>query len=179
MNHLDHYKQEFKIHFMLYLTRGLANSASNPIKGLYFEEAFRERVSSLTLSDLQELAEFLPDDAIQASINSKDLLRSLMRLDDANAERETIKKLIMAGASNPAMNALYGLSTHEVADTRRRLNVAVANGRPGVLDDEQQDKVAELWNSLSSKSAGEKLLFIYQHTKVDMNVLWPIIEKLI
>lgn len=164
---------------MLYFSRVISNNTVGSNDHIYFDDTFKERVERLTLSELQELATFLPDDAIQASINSQDLSRSLVRLDSVNAEREIIKQLILAGASNPVMHALYGLSTHDVAITRRKLNVTNVNGRPGVLSEAQQDTVIELWCMIDSGTPGEKLLSIHQQTNMSINMLWSTVCDLL
>jgi hypothetical protein len=173
------YLHEIKVQVMLCLSRGLHSRQSFPIAVPDSDASFQSRVSNLTVGDLQELAAYLPQDAIQITINPKRFEQPFKKMERLAQERSTIKKMILAGASFPAMNALYGMTPRDVADTRRLHEANDVNGRPAALSHVEHKTVMQLWEQTHAPSIGEKLLMIHQRTDLPINTLWSALQRFI
>jgi hypothetical protein len=174
MHHIN-IQQEFKVQLMMFLSRIIHHHEQTPMIVFEQEEPI-DRIGALSIGELQEIATFLPDHAITININIPSLAQSIQQQQTISLERKLVQDLLLAGASYPVMNALFGMTSKDVTLLRQQLHIQV-NGRPSALSDAQTITINQLWNQLNTElSSAEKLLSLHARTLLPINMLWDAIK---
>ncbi len=169
--------QEIKVQLILYLSRINLGNYVNPF---VIDDGYDQSIQQLSVAELQEIATLLPDQAISIHINGKSLQRSIQQQKRSAKQRQVINDLVEAHASQPVMDALFGLTSTDIAQLRQLLNVTRINGRPAALTDGQQMTIRRMWKNLVTiETDGERLLALHRQTKLPVSQLWEPIKTLI
>lgn len=84
--------------------------------------------------------------------------------------------LIGLDAPVSLLTRVFGLSTTECADLRKKLNIAPKSGRPVTLTEEQQTTVWRIWKDTQGQEVVDRLLAIGS-TGVPLNSAWQIVNQ--
>ena len=94
--------------------------------------------------------------------------------------RKEIVHMLNAGVSYPVMHHLYGLTTENMANFKKMMNLPKNEGRPVNATESEEHALWELMKpagGLDSKDLAKLLLNAHQKTQVKINTIWVLLKE--
>ena len=94
--------------------------------------------------------------------------------------RKEIVQMLNAGASYPVMHHLYGLTTENMANFKKMMNLPKNEGRPLNATETEEHELWELMKpagGLGSEDLAKLLLNAHQETQVKISTIWVLLKE--
>lgn len=94
--------------------------------------------------------------------------------------RKEIVQMLNAGASYPVMHHLYGLTTENMANFKKMMNLPKNEGRPLNATETEEHELWELMKpagGLDSEDLAKLLLNAHQKTQVKISTIWVLLKE--
>lgn len=174
---MDHHA-DFALQSLLFVSSLVAEGDYETLLRIGIRGDQLEKILALNIQEIHEIASISKASFIDISFDSNFLDTAIDLCDQRIKQRNQIYQMLKAGASLPAMNQLFGLTSADLANLRKFLNLPKVNGRPMLPSEADQARIWEIWkNTLTENlSIAERLLLIHQQTHVKINAIWPLVQ---
>ncbi len=173
---MNDYHAEYTLQTLLYASRLAAQDDYRSASALGLRPDQIRTIGSMSLQNLQDLALTVKTRFFRTSFSQADLDAALRILRHKSAERETILRMIEAGASFSMMNVLFGLSKTDHAGYRKLLGLS-NQGRPSKPSEQESVTLWHHWICHDQLGIRERLLAVHNQTGVELSALWALIQS--
>lgn len=171
---------EFSLHTLLFVVRAATNGdIKTPLK-LGLRESQIHELLTLNSQELHDMASMSKANFLNISFDPDALDIALRHNALKSRRREQIGQLLAAGASFPVMSYLYGLTTEDIANYRKIMNLAKNEGRPATPSEDEQARIWEIMKPISSfddDCITELLLQAHRETGIKISAIWQLLKQ--
>jgi Protein of unknown function (DUF2857) len=171
----DHHA-EYTLQTLLYVSRLAAQDDYQSASAMGLRPDQIRTIGSMSLQNLQDLSLTVKTRFFSATFSPDNLDAALHILQHKSAERETILRMIEAGASFSMMNALFGLSKTDHAGYRKLVGLS-KQGRPSKPSEQESVTLWHHWIRHDQLGIRERLLAVHNQTGIELSALWALIQS--
>lgn len=173
-------KSGYALHTLLYVVRMAAEGDFKTPMKLGVNEKQINELLTLNNQELHDMASMSQANfmSIQFDCEALDVALNLNAI--KSKRRQQIFHMLKAGASYPVMKYLYGLTTEDMANFKKIMNLPRNEGRPANATESEENEIWELMKpagDLNSVILPELLLNTHQKTGVKINTIWLLLKE--
>ena len=173
-------KSEYALLTLTYVVRLAAEGDFKTPKKLGISEKQIYELLTLNTQEIHDMAMMAKANLMTIKFDQEALNIALNINTVKSLRRKEIFQMLGAGASYPVMNHLYGLTTENMANYKKIMNLPKNEGRPSNATESEQHELWELMKQaggLDSQELAELLLNAHQKTSVKINTIWGLLKE--
>ena len=166
---------------LLYVSRLVSEGDFKAAECMGLSNEQMSTIGDLSTQDIHILSDLTQAKFLSVQFDQKVLDKALVIIGDKKRHKHKIYELLKQGASYPVMKYLYGLTTSDMANYKKFLNLPRSDGRPSVPSEDEQNM---LWRHIThvdihnkTEELADKLLQASRATNLQINVIWLVLNK--
>ncbi len=171
---------DYAFYTLLYVSRLVSEGDyETPYKmGISNEQMVK--ISDLSTQDIHILSDLTQAKFLSVTFDNQALDKALKIIKVKKQHQIKIYELLREGASYPVMKYLYGLTTSDMANCKKFLNLPKGEGRP--LSPSELEQTV-LWDYITPKDLiqtdelADKLLYASRETHIKINAIWVLLNQ--
>ena len=179
MNAMDN-RSEYALSTLMFVVRLAAEGDfRTPLKLGLSEQQIHELLT-LNNQEIHDMANLAKANFMTIQFDQEALNVALNINAVKSSRRKEIFQMLDAGASYPVMHHLYGLTTQNMANYKKIMNLPKNEGRPSSASESEEHELWELMKSaggLDSEELAPLLLNAHQKTDVKINTIWLLLKQ--
>lgn len=179
MKNLDN-KSEYALSTLMFVIRLAAEGDFRTPLKLGLNEKQIYELLTLTNQEIHDMAMMAKANFMTIKFDQEALNVALRINAVKSLRRKEIFQMLDAGASYPVMHHLYGLTSENMANFKKIMNLPKNEGRP---INATESEAHELWDlmkpagGLDSDELAKLLLNAHQKTRVKINTIWVLLKE--
>ncbi len=173
-------KTEYALSTLLFVVRLAAEGDfRTPLKLGLSEQQIHELLA-LNNQEIHDMATLAKANFMHIQFDQEALNVALHINAVKSLRRKEITDMLHAGASYPVMHHLYGLTTENMANLKKIMNLPKNEGRPVSATESEEHELWELMKEaggLDSDQLAPLLLKAHQKTRIKINTIWVLLKQ--
>ena len=172
---------DYAFQTLLYVSRLVSEGDFKTAECMGLSNEQMSTIGDLSTQDIHVLSDLTQAKFLSVQFDQKALDKALVIIGDKKRHQHKIYELLKKGASYPVMKYLYGLTTSDMANYKKFLNLPKSEGRPSLPS---EDKQHNLWKHIThvdihikTEELADKLLHASKATNLQINVIWLVLNK--
>ena len=170
---------DYAFQTLLYVSRLVSESDFKSAERMGLNNEQMSKIGDLSSQDIHVLSGLTQAKILSVQFDKKALDKALEIIGNKKRHQRKIYELLRQGASYPVMKYLYGLTTSDMANYKKFLNLPRSDGRPSVPSEDKQNM---LWKhithvDINADELADKLLHASRVTNIRINVIWLVLNK--
>jgi len=170
---------DYAFQTLLYVSRLVSEGDFKAAECMGLSNEQMSKIGDLSSQDIHVLSGLTQAKILSVQFDKKALDKALEIIGNKKRHQRKIYELLRQGASYPVMKYLYGLTTSDMANYKKFLNLPRSDGRPSVPSEDKQNM---LWKhithvDINTDELADKLLHASRVTNIRINVIWLVLNK--
>ncbi len=173
-------KSEYALSTLMFVVRQAAEGDFRTPLKLGLSEQQIHQLLALNNQEIHDMATLAKANFMTIQFDQEALNVALHINAVKSLRRKEIVKMLNAGASYPVMHHLYGLTTENMANFKKMMNLPKNEGRPLNATETEEHELWELMKpagGLDSEDLAKLLLNAHQKTQVKINTIWVLLKE--
>lgn len=173
------YHSEFTLSLLILLTRMAARGDYPGMRELGIRHDQIDKLQGLSTHQIQQMAMISKARFVDIKVDA-DALDTVIEISRQRAEQHSVAiALLKAGATNPIMQQLFGMTPADIAELRRFLVLPKVEGRPVKHAEHEENELWLAWQDIKRKPMDlpQQLLSLHEMTGVKIYAIWPFLQK--
>jgi len=174
-------ESDYAYQTLLYVSRLVSDGDFKIAECMGLSNEQMSKIGDLSTQDIHVLSGLTRAKFVSVQFDKKALDKALVIIGDKKRLKHKIYELLKEGASYPVMKYLYGLTTADMANYKKFLNLPRNEGRPTVPSEDEQNI---LWKHIThvdihtkTEELADKLLHASRETNLRISVIWLVLNK--